>query len=189
MQIAGILTDNYGSANSIGYTLTQLTAGSAGQLSSSAYGLWLYTDAGKAAHLGAFAIGNLTPAASVPVTGSATFNGYTIGANRDTSGGSVFALEGNVQVTANFSAQTVTTSITHLSFRNGPYAATPSGGTLPDLIGTSTMTGNAYAGTIAGGPLTGTINANFYGSAAQETAGVWQASGGGNAWIGSFGAK
>jgi hypothetical protein len=60
---------------------------------------------------------------------------------------------------------------------------------LPNLTGTSTISGNAYAGAISGGTLTGTINGNFYGSAAQETAGVWQASGGGNTWIGSFGAK
>ena len=60
---------------------------------------------------------------------------------------------------------------------------------LPDLTGTSTLSGNAYAGPIAGTGLTGSINGNFYGYAAQETSGVWQASGGGNTWLGSYGAK
>ena len=82
-----------------------------------------------------------------------------------------------------------TTNLTNLTVHNEPYAPAATITSLPNLNGSAAMTGNAYAGTISGGALSGTINGNFYGTAAQETAGVWQASGGGNLWVGSFGAK
>jgi len=185
--IASILNDNLGPPRTIGAALSQAGAGQV--LSASAYGLWLYTDAQNTAQIGSFAFGNLTPSGSVPVTGSATFNGFAIGADSTPNGGSVYAVQGNAQIIANFATQSVTTNLTNLSVRNPPYAPAATIGSLPNLTGTSTISGNAYAGAISGGTLTGTINGNFYGSAAQETAGVWQASGGGNTWIGSFGAK
>ena len=185
--VADILTANYGSSNSIGYTLSQVTGGQL--LSSSAYGAWLSTDSGKVAHLGAFAIGNLTPASAVPATGSATFNGATTGANSVVKTDSVYAVQGNVQIVANFSAQTVTASLTNFVVRTAPYSSAPAVSGLPNLTGTAPIAGNGYAGTISGGMLSGTINGNFYGSGAQETAGVWQASGGGNTWMGSYGAR
>lgn len=165
------------------FDLSQWAAGK--NLSSSAYGIWGASDmTGLAGPAGTFAFGNLSPAASVPATGSATFNGTTIGAGAGNA--VIYALQGDAQITANFATQSVTASLTNLKTEN---ILTKASASLPDLSGTSAISGNAYAGTIAGGGLNGTINGNFYGSAAQETAGVWQASGGGNAWIGSFGAK
>jgi hypothetical protein len=155
-------------------------------LNYAAYGLWASGDTATAGRAGTFAFGNLTPTASVPATGSATFNGTTIGVGAATSGSTVYALQGTAQIIANFATQSVTTNLTNLGTKN---IWTNAVGSLPNLSGTSTISGNAYAGTIAGTGLTGTINGNFYGPAAQETAGVWQASGGGNAWIGSYGAK
>jgi hypothetical protein len=155
-------------------------------LNYAAYGLWVSDDAATAGRAGTFAFGSLTPTASVPATGSATFNGTTMGVGGATSGSTVYALQGNAQIIANFATQSVTANLTNLSTQNISTNAT---GSLPNLSGTSAISGNAYAGTIAGTGLTGTINGNFYGPAAQETAGVWQASGGGNAWIGSYGAK
>jgi hypothetical protein len=166
------------------YTLSQVAAGQG--LTSSAYGLWASTGKTLPGDAGAFAFGNLTPATSVPTTGSATYNGFTIGAGGAINGGATYSLKGNAQIIANFASQTVTTNLTN--FVTGSYTTTAKI-SVPDLAGTSTITGNAYTGPISGGGLTGTINGNFYGSAAQETAGVWQASGGANAWIGSFGAK
>jgi C-lobe and N-lobe beta barrels of Tf-binding protein B len=155
-------------------------------LNYAAYGLWASGDTATAGRAGTFAFGNLTPTASVPATGSATFNGTTIGVGGATSGSTVYALEGNAQIIANFATQSVTANLTNLSTQN---ISTNVVGSLPDLSGTSTISGNAYAGPITGTGLIGTINGNFYGPAAQETAGVWQASGGGNSWIGSYGAK
>jgi len=169
-------------SNSIGYGISQAAAGQG--LTSSAYGLWASTLRNSAGDAGALAFGNLTPAASVPTTGSATFNGFTVGVGAVANGPANYSLRGNAQIIANFATQSVTTNLTN--FIAGTYGASAS---IPDLTGTSSMAGNAYAGAIAGGNLTGTINGNFYGSSAQETTGVWQVSGGGNAWIGSYGAK
>lgn len=185
--IASALNDNLGPGNSLGAVLSQAAAGQI--LSASSYGLWLHTDDSNTAQAGSFAFGNLTPAASVPVTGSATFNGFAIGTASTLNGGSLYAVQGNAQIIANFATQSVTTNLTNLAVGNQPYAPAATITSLPNLSGTSAMTGNSYAGTISGGALSGTINGNFYGPAAQETAGVWQASGGGNQWIGSFGAK
>jgi len=165
-------------------TLSQV-AGSQ-SLNFSAYGLWVASNIGTAGPAGTFAIGNMTPAASVPATGSATFNGSTVGVGGASAIGADDALQGTVQIVANFATQSVTTNLTHLSTQ---HVGTNVVGSLPDLTGISTISGNAYSGPIAGAGLTGTVNGNFYGPAVQETAGVWQASGGGNTWLGSFGAK
>ncbi len=140
-------------------------------LSSSAYGIWGLSDTtGSAGPAGTYAFGNLTPPAAVPATGTATFTGSTIGVG--SVNGAILALQGDAQIVANFAGQSVTTNFTNLSTQNISAKAT---GSLPDLTGISTLAGNAYSGPISGGGLTGTVNGNFYGSATQETAGVWQA--------------
>ena len=169
------LSDTFAFGDEYSYTLTQIAA--AQGLTASAYGLWASSLIAPAS-AGALAFGDLTPQASVPATGSATFNGTTIGIGGPIATGANSALKGDTQIIANFATQSVTTKFSNFT-----------AGVIPDLSGSSIIAGNAYAGTLSGGALTGTINGNFYGSAAQETAGVWQASGGGNAWIGSYGAK
>jgi hypothetical protein len=183
-QFAAMLSQIFGSPNTNGVAITQSIG--AQSLNYAAYGLWASDDTATAGRAGTFAFGNPTPTASMPATGSATFNGTTIGVGGAASGSTVYALQGNAQIIANFATQSVTANLTNLSTQN---ISTNAVGSLPNLSGTSTISGNAYAGPIAGTGLTGTINGNFYGPAAQETAGVWQASGGGNAWIGSYGAK
>jgi hypothetical protein len=173
----------YGDPNGYGYTISQVAAGQT--LSSSAYGLWTSTMKGPNT-AGAVAFGNLTPSASVPTSGNATFTGFTVGVGGSSNSNAAYVVQGNAQIKANFSTGAVTTNLTNLTVDPIPIAPMS---TLPDLSGTSTISGNAYSGPLSGGNLTGTINGNFYGPAAQETAGVWQASGGANVWIGSFGAK
>ena len=170
--LATILRLAYGSPNRDFSEITQSIGPQS--LNSAAYGFWASGDTATTGRAGTFAFGNLTPTASVPSTGSATFNGLTIGAGGASSGSTVYALEGKAQIIANFASQSVTTSLTNLSTQN---ISTNAVGSLPNLTGTSAMSGNAYSGPIGGTGLTGTINGNFYGSAAQETAGVWQASG------------
>ncbi len=179
VQLNGILSQTFGFPNTFGFTLSQV-AGSQ-TLSASAYGVWA-DDMFKMTGDGRpFAFGNLTPAASVPATGSATYNGSVIGIGllNDSNG---FALDGKVQVVANFSDQSVTASLTNLRTVGVP-------GALPDLTGAVAISGNAYSGSIAGGALKGSIGGNFYGAGAAETAGVFQASGDGNYLFGSYGAK
>jgi len=182
--LVAILRDVFGFPNTTGSVITQSIGPQS--LNSAAYGFWASGDTATTGRAGTFAFGNLTPAASVPATGSATFNGSTIGVGGATGGSTAYALQGKAQIVANFATQSATTNLTSLSTQN---ISTNVIGSLPDLTGTSTISGNAYTGSIAGTGLTGTINGNFYGPAAQETTGVWQVSGGGNAWIGSYGAK
>jgi len=185
-RLASLLDFVYEYSNSAGYTLSQVAG--AQSLSSSAYGVWATDDdLTVVSRAGTFAIGNLTSPSSMPATGSATFTGSTTGVGGATSGNGYYVLQGDAQVIANFGTQSVTTNLTNLKTQD-IYNSTATG-TLPNLTGTSTLSGNAYAGSIAGTALSGTIKGNFYGTAAQETAGVWQASGSGNAWLGSFGAK
>ena len=191
-QLVSMLKPVYGPVtdDANGVVLTQSLG--AQQLNSSAFGLWAYSyesdpKGNGAGQTFAFAYGNLTPPASVPTSGSATFNGTTTGLGGDGSGpNALSAVQGNVQINANFSSQSVASKFTNLATQNIYTNAT---GSLPDLTGTSSISGNAYSGAIAGTGLTGTINGHFYGTAARETAGVWQASGGGSNWVGSFGAK
>jgi hypothetical protein len=183
-QLAAMLKNVLGSPNTADAVITQSIG--AQSLNYAAYGLWAAGDTAVAGRAGTFTFGNLTPAASVPATGTATFNGTTIGVGGGANGSTVYSLQGNAQIVANFASQSVTTNLTNLATQNISTNAT---GSLPNLTGTSTISGNAYAGPIAGTGLTGTINGNFYGPVALETAGVWQASGGGNSWIGSYGAK
>jgi hypothetical protein len=174
------LQDTYTFPNEIGGNLSQLAGTQS--LSWSAYGVWADTTA--AFRGGSFAFGTLTPVGSVPTSGSATFAGTTMGQGGSST--APYALQGSAQVTVNFSTHAVTTNLTNLATVN---LSTNAKGSLPDLTGTATLSGNAYAGPIGGGALSGTINGNLYGPAAQETAGVWQATGGGNSWMGSYGAR
>jgi hypothetical protein len=191
-QLASILKPIYG-PNPTGddYVLGLSQSAGAQTLSSSAFGLWATSyetdkNGNGAGRAYAFAFGNLTPASSMPATGSATYNGTTTGLGGGGGDNSVYALQGKAQIVANFSAQSVATSLTNLTTQN---IYTNAMSSLPDLTGTSTISGNAYSGPIAGTGFSGSIKGNFFGPAAQETAGVWQASGGGSTWLGSYGAK
>jgi hypothetical protein len=172
-------TNNFGFLNNTTYLATQSTGTQL--LNTSAYGLWGNADGFSSSRFGGFAIGSLTPSAAMPATGSATFNGSTIGVG----GSDAYTFMGSAQIIANFSANTATTNFTNITTTDVSGKAQ----SLPNLTGTSSISGNAYAGSISGTGLTGTVNGNFYGSAAQETAGVWQASNGGSILIGSYGAK
>jgi len=184
-QLASILYQTLGFPNTVGYILSQV-AGSQ-TLSSSAYGVWANGLLKIGGDAGPFAFGNLTPPASVPATGSATFSGSVIGMGM--SGGSTaFALDGNAQIVANFSNQSVAASLTNLRTLSAETTTTLSP-PLPDLAGTAAISGNAYFGPVAGGAFAGTIGGNFYGAGAAETVGVFTATGGGNFVFGSFGAK
>jgi len=189
-QVTSVLMQTYYAPDppdGVGLALSKIAG--AQTLSSSAYGLWTTSyeidPHGHGAGRGySLAFGSLTPANAVPAGGSATLNGTTIGVGGGND--ALYALHGNAQIVANFSNQSVVTNLTNLSIQN---TSTKAASALPDLTGTGTISGNGYSGAIAGTGLIGSITGSFYGSAAQETAGVWKAAGGGNIWMGSFGAK
>ena len=152
-------------------------------LSVSTFGIWAAND-NTSGRIGVFAGGTPTPVAAMPTTGTATYNGTTIGAAASSS--AAYALAGNAQLVANFSTNTVNTTISNLQFEN---VSTNQITAQPNLTGTASITGNQYKGPLAGGTLSGTSTGTFYGPSAQETAGVWRVSGGGVTAIGSYGAK
>jgi hypothetical protein len=163
-------------------------------LQSSAWGVWATTVNGlndpHSDAVGAFAIGNLTPTSSMPTHGAATYNGLTtgIGAN----GTQRFAVAGDALVVAAFDIRSVTLRFSNLVTQNvspGPNAALGEKGVLPSFSGAGSISGNGYTASLVGAGLTGNASGAFYGSAAQETAGVWKVQGGATKVVGSFGAK
>ena len=138
------------------------------------------------AFVGVMAGGVETPISAVPTTGTATYNGTTLGVGA--TGATAFALSGNAQIVANFTNQAVTTTFSNIVTQNIVGGAM---GTLPDLTGSATLRGNKYQGPIGNGAFVGTTNGTLYGPNAEETAGVWNVSNGftHTTAMGSFGAK
>lgn len=153
-------------------------------LSYSAYGVWATNDTGTAGRIGAIGIGTLTPIASVPTTGSASYVGTTNGAGINAAG--PFALTGAVQIGVNFASGAVSTAITGVQQQNITTNVVSAGAS---LSGTGTVSGNRLSSTLAGGGTSGVLAGSFYGPAAQEVAGAWRVTGSGSTSIGGFGAK
>jgi hypothetical protein len=149
----------------------------------SSYGAWASNDVGTG-RFGVFALGSVTQPSAMPMTGTATYNGSTVGIAASSSAS--YALNGTVQLQANFATSTVGTAISNMQFQN---AATNAITSQPNLIGTATITGNQYSGSLVSTTLAGTSTGTFYGPAANETAGVWKAAGGGVTAVGSYGAS
>ncbi len=175
---------DYGVPGSNGFLASQVAASQ--QLSSSAYGMWAILDTTSAGRIGAFAIGDRTPVASVPTTGTATYTGTMIGAGSGTA--AQVAVLGNAQIVANFATKSVTTNFTNILTEN---LVTGARVALPNLTGTSVISaaGTGYSGPISGTGLTGTVGGSFRGPDALETSGYWSAGGGGSSYLGSYGAK
>jgi hypothetical protein len=153
-------------------------------LSYSAYGLWASNDTATSGRFGAVALGSQTPLGSMPVSGTGTYQGSTLGAGIDGAG--PYALRGNVTMSVNFGTGAASTTMSgiqrqHLVTNNVSVGA--------DLTGTGTVSGNRVTTTLAGGGSSGGLHGTFYGPSAQEVAGAWRVTGGGNTTVGSFGAK
>lgn len=179
---AGLQEIFSGGAGSYGFAFVDL--------SYSMYGGWAVNDSntGSSGRVGVIAFGAQTETTSMPASGSATYNGQTLGMGM--TGTSAFAFTGDAQVVANFDSLTLNTTFSNLTTRD---LNTNASGALPNLAGTGsiviTPTGNEYFGSISGGGLNGTVEGNFYGPNAAETEGVFHATGGGTTVIGSYGAK
>ena len=182
-------TNNGGSINAAIVTLNYTVLGA-----------WTYTPpGGGTAYLGQTATGFLTPDASIPTSGTATYvgnNGNTggvVGAYAvNTSSGTLQAgaLSGNVSVTANFGPGTISGTMTNMT-------ATPTGGgastpwnnvTISGFIGNqlspsqrNVITGTTAASTAPSGAgaaafttaAQGVIAGSLYGPNAQEMGATW----------------
>lgn len=155
----------------------------------------------------AFYGGFETPAGAGPTSGTLSYQGATIA--NEVRGGNSFALAGSIHLEADFQSNTMFGSINNLKRfdDNGnpvvgvngnndyDYRFILSGVTIANAGGSRTFTGGLIAQKLDDGVATSTtstlIDGRFFGSTAQEAAGVWQAEGlqaaGGNRDIwGSF---
>jgi hypothetical protein len=154
-------------------------------LSFSAYGAWLVNTAGSNYNVGTFALGTETAGAQMPATGTASYTGTTLGFGANSA--APFTFTGTAAIGVNFATNSVTNA-TFGNFVTQDVNDSSAGPTLPNLTGTGSIVGNKYTVPIAGTGLTGSAAGAFYGPAANETAGVFQANGGTVSLIGSFGA-
>jgi hypothetical protein len=165
-------------------------------LNFSVYGLWetvtgTTTNGLDIGSIGGIAFGNTTPASGIPTSGTAAYNGTTIGAAVD--GSTQKVLVGTVSLTANFPTMMINGSfnINSVGANNTttPWATL----TMPNTSIASGVAGGPYNGTLSGNLPTGAITAgevkgSFNGPAAQETAGVWAATDGITHAVGAYGA-
>jgi hypothetical protein len=159
-------------------------------LNSSFFGGWIEKVDASNIQIGSGAGGNETPVGSMPISGVATYNGQTFGTGATllaATGMTPFAFIGNASVSADFGKQTVGVTFSNLVTQN---LVNNSRGALANISGTGgAISGNKYSVAVSGGGLSGNTLGTFYGSAAQETAGVWQAAAGNTIVQGSFAAK
>lgn len=177
------VNDNGGSAN---FVISQIagTLLAPTILASGAYGMWMNNAGGGAGALGVWAMGVSPLLSSIPTTGTATYNGQTIGAA--TGGTNLMVLTGSIALTANFAAGTVNTTISGIATDNVETGVT---GAIPTLSGTQAISSATYQGSIAGGGYSGKLSGGFVGAGALETVGTWNAGNGTVTAIGSYGAK
>ncbi len=100
-------------------------------------------------HLGTWVAGRPTDAVSMPVTGSATYNGHVIASIK--SGGSEYVAAGNMGTAVNFGTRTGSVSISNLDGRN--------------YSGGIALNSNAFGGTLNGtgaGGVTMNVVGQFY---------------------------
>lgn len=125
------------------------------QLSYTSFGLWTTTN-GSIAASNSFVFGQQTPAASVPTSGTATYQAFV--AARQTEMGAVPFNETNISGSATFSADfgagKVSTALSLIG---------------KTFDGTAPINGNAFSGQLnLAGTSTGSFAGNFFGPSAQE---------------------
>jgi hypothetical protein len=164
------------------------------------FGFWSRDTTSEATNsvISSYVAGYVTPTASVPATGSATFVGRTIGAGVRTGYDGTYLIRGAMVANANFAAGTVATSFTDVVgtnslsgistiFSNFGGTANIAGGAFSGPVASTATTGTILGGT---GTLSGTLVGQFYGPNAEEIGGIWSLTGGGG-WnaTGSFGGQ
>jgi hypothetical protein len=160
-------------------------------LTFSTYGIWLNAQSSTAGATGAIAFGNMTPAAGIPTSGSATYSGKTLGTALNLAQGTASVLTGTATFNANFTTMMISGNLNlndvtnNVAFANlsmpatniaasagGPYNGSLTG-TLPD--------GNPVASS--------DVHGQFNGPTANETSGTWSAANSNWRALGGFGAK
>jgi hypothetical protein len=140
---------------------------------------------------GVLVVGQPTPPANIPTSGTATYTGLTEGWFANSATSSVDDFHANFTATANFSARTLAVSTSGMMVDEG--GPTPVSrpernysGTLSYSAGSNQFSGPVTTATSGG---TGTATGQFFGPAAQEIGGVVKLSIGTIQAIGTFSGK
>jgi len=140
--------------------------------------------------VGFLVVGQPTLPANIPVSGTATYTGLTMGIIADSATSHVGDFHANFSATADFSARTLTVSTSGMTVMMN-HTPVPR----PDLDYFGTLSyspgSNQFSGTVnttsSGG--TGTATGQFFGPAAEEIGGVVKINGGTFGAIGTFSGK
>jgi hypothetical protein len=143
----------------------------------------------------------MTPGASIPTSGSATYSGVT-GGWFFASDGRYFFTSSNMSAAANFVTRSInfstsTTQLTPdlLAITSANFTPLNLTGTLSYTAATNQITGtvSAAGGTASGitvNPIAGSVNGRFYGPSAQEIGGTFGLTGAGvEVYGGAFGGR
>jgi len=154
------------------------------------FGIWeTGRDSPDSRKFGAMSVGN-TAGTAIPVSGPATFTGYTAGSyvNAAGTGTTVFSA---LTVGADFGTRSLTFNTSNTQTSSDWVTFTPNGNL--DLSGTLTYAAgtNSFSGSINSvGGLTGNSTGQFYGPKAEELGGVFLLQGSGvETYAGAYGAK
>ncbi|MCD8503481.1 MAG: transferrin-binding protein-like solute binding protein [Burkholderiaceae bacterium] len=165
------------------------------------FGVWVRSPAqGNPGRIGAASVGNMSPTASVPMTGVGVFNGKATGIRTDSFGVSIEFTSADMRMSVDFgsraaSFQTRNTLASSDLTRWYKNSLLDMNGTLQivpgsnNLVGTATVPGLTIGG-VESTRMSGNINAKFYGPSAQEIGGTFGLKGSGvETYIGGFGGK
>jgi hypothetical protein len=154
------------------------------------FGIWVTGAGTGSGTYGAASVGAATAGSSVPVSGTATFNGVT-GGRYVASDGSYYFTSSSMSAVTDFAArslafQTTGTRITPDFLTESATTTLNMSGTLTYSAGSNQFTGNVSTT----GGLTGTATGRFYGPTAQEIGGTFGVTGAGlTSYGGAFGGK
>jgi len=156
------------------------------------FGAWITGMGSGSGRVGAISVGNATAGSSIPTTGTATFTGYAGGFYSDGTG-AAYLVTANSTLNTDFSTRQAVFSTSGSNTVNLSTAATAANsglnlsGTLTYSPATNSLTTSSLS---SSNGMSGTANAQFYGTTAQEVGGVFSVRGAGTqGYIGSFGAS
>ncbi len=134
--------------------------------------------------------GSRTAASNVPTSGTATYQGTSVGMVVTTDGRAVVAESQIGMTTSDFSNINVASTNTYVRELDGGSAWR---GQHLDFVGSGTIDGNEFSANINGvttfsATSTGTLNGAFYGDNAEEIGGTFEMNGAIGNYTGAFGA-
>lgn len=213
ISIIGAVATQPGTINISGTTLAMTSTDLAGAVGLTAgnFGMWTIRDvlavpmpANAMTTYSTYAGGTVFPN-TMPTAGTPTFTGKMTGELASTTVGGSDDVSGNISLTADFAAGTITGSISAITTASGvstltPYTGYAAPADIPFndmVISAGTISGNTFSATVTSPSIPGasatTLTGTFYGATANELTGTFVLSqptpGAARIFIGSFGAK